>query len=157
MTEIYGTDKATFEDAKDKLLAKLNTLITVMASGYDPKLSYAYDHHDKVPIQLNGASIQFASCKIIEEGLGEGATYQYQIAYSLRVHTAYQGQYFDANKTMRLMNSIDNYLHEERDLENDYDVWDIDDFALGQDFKESATQGGSMTITIRRFQQHIKP
>ena len=156
MAEVYGTNLATLEDARDKLYTKLQALVVAMQTGYNPKLSYAYPRHLTIPTRLNAVSIDFVGCDTKEEGTSGGGklNYQYLIHFTARVHSAHEGQFHDNIKTMRLLNSINNYLFEKADLANGYIIYDIDKFVSGQHFAETATQGGEMTVTIKTFVEH---
>jgi len=155
MAEIYGT-AALFEDARDKLIARLNALKTIMASGYNPTFSYVYDGHVQAKLQLNAVSVALEAATREQQGAGTAPIFDYLIALSIRVHTAYVGGFNDTVKNVRLLNSIDNDLSAHLDLGGGYLIKEISDYEVGADWPDSATMGGQMTVTILRTIDHAQ-
>lgn len=147
MTEIYGT--AYVETAKDKLKALMDALVTSMASGYDPAISYAYETHNVADLDLNAVTIGFGGCDPTPQANGgSGQTSLYLMNFTVRVHTAYDGSYFDRDKTARLLNSVTNKIQANLDLGDGYRVDGITNMMVGETFEESASIGGELTVTV---------
>ncbi|MDD4995730.1 MAG: hypothetical protein PHW53_04700 [Patescibacteria group bacterium] len=155
MSEIYGTYTA-FETARDKLKAHLDAMITAMATGYDPKLSYAYDSHHTIPILLNGVSIELIG--VTRDSLGQmpGVIFNYYLDFSIRVHTNYIDRWHDPTKNARLLNSLDNYLSARLNLADGYRIFSITDHQTGLEFPESGTLGGQMKVTVKITIDHAQ-
>ena len=157
MADVYGTIQ-WLDAAVDKLVATLNSLKTAMASGYDPIFSYVYDSHGEIPVRLNAVSVELIG---VEDNL-EGTTandapfhiLRYEITLTIRVHTNYIGRYNDIRKNQRLLNSIDNWLHTHRDLSGNYYITLTGDFNPREEFSETQTVGGSMTVIIYKTIDH---
>lgn len=156
MSEVYGTYKI-LEDCRDKLKAQFDALITAMASGYDPKISYAYGHHAPARLQLNGATIGIDVANSNDMGkVPSGILTGYVIDCSIRVHTAYQGGYIDNVKICRLLNSVDNWFHTHIDLADSYQITNIDNIKTNLVFDDSKTIGGELRVTIKLAIDHIQ-
>jgi len=152
MGEVYGT--AFIETGRDKLKVLLDALITSMAAD-DPKISYAYDGHDTADIQLNGATVDF-----------EAATWDgnypnrptigllWELNYSIRVHVAYIGGIMDGVMVSRLLNSVANKMFDNRDLGSGYRITAITSMIPDEPFNH--TLGGSLSLTISKFVEHIQ-
>ena len=155
MADIYGSQEH-FDDAVDKIKSKIDSLVTAMASGYDPKISYCYKGHDQIPVQFNGVTVDFDSAEPDEFGKASGNVIQYNMIISVRVHTKYVGRYNDNIIVMQLLNSIDNYLNTHRDLSGAYYIINIDGYKTGLEFPESATVGGELRVTVKNVIEHIQ-
>lgn len=149
MAEVYGT--SWLETARDKLKALLDELNTSMASGYDPTFSYVYEYHNVAYLQLNAVTVGLADAQSETAGMGaSGDAVQYEMYFSVRVHTAYDGGTMDEQKNARLLNSITNKLKANRVLGSDYFVRDVGDERSAETFSESATLGGELTVKIEK-------
>ena len=155
MAETYGN--ATLEDIRDKLVSKLNDLVTAMASGYNPKISYVYDHHNVANCQFNAVSVSIESADPSSEAAGSaGITVQYPCGITVRVHTAYQGGLVDEVKNARLINSVVNYLSKYKDLGGGYRVHEVKTILPNEEFEESHTVGGECEVLVTKFVLHTQ-
>ena len=153
MPEVYST--SWLETAGDKIVAQLNALVTVMASGYDPKISHVYDHHNCAKLELPGVTIGIDTVAPEFEGVSSsGVTVEYPMVVTVRVHVAYVGGIPDNVKAGRLINSIVNYLKENLDLSDGYRVHSIPEIQLAQEFAESATYGAECTVVVNTYTSH---
>jgi hypothetical protein len=156
MAEIYGSE-THFETGRDKLKALLDALVTAMVSGYDPMLSYAYDGHGTIPILLNGVSVDLDSATRLDDpGERRGIIFQYMMHYTIRVHTNYNNRYNDRIKNARLLQSVDNYISANVNLGDNYRIHDIDDYKTKEEFPESGTVGGELTVVVWAAIEHIQ-
>jgi len=151
MADVYGT-YSVLETAKDKLKAYADALVTAMATGYDPKLSYAYEGHIQALLRTNAISIALDSYTREEIGT---LKFQYLMTFSVRVHTNYEGRYIDNIQILRLLNSVDNYLSTHLDMSDGYYIVEISDGHVGS-FDDSGTVGGELFITIRKEIDHTQ-
>jgi len=147
MAEVYGN--ATLEDVRDKLVSKLNDMVTAMASGYDPTISYVYDHHNTAYMQFNAVSVGLDGAEPNNQAFGSaGVTVQYECQFTVRVHTAYQGGLVDEVKNARIINSVVNYMTTYKNLAGGYWLQDVNDVTANQEFAESFTLGGQCTVLV---------
>jgi len=153
MAEVYLT--SWLETARDKLKALLDALKTTMASGYDPTFGYVYEYHNVANLQLNAVTIGLDTVEAETEGMSSsGDVVQYLMAFTLRVHTAYQGGIMDDQKNARLLNSIANKLKANRSLGDDYFIRDVGEIRSSEEFAESATVGGQLSVIIEKNHIH---
>lgn len=155
-TSEYGT--GWIGAARDKVYDQIDALKTVMAS-YDPKFSYVYKQHRKARIELNAFTVDLSVADSNEgnRAFDGGAGTQvvtWTVTLSVRCHTAYAGAPFDSQKTIRLMTSAVNYLKENYDLGDGYRVDDIPVVVTNQEFAESGTMGGEITVVVSKTISH---
>ena len=146
MTEVYGT--AWLEDARDRIVALMTALKASMATGYDPTFSYVYEHHGVADKRLNSVSVGIASQpEDIPLWSGQHTSF-YHIEFSVRVHTAYAGDniLIDDQKNARLLNSVIEKLQINRDLEDNYRIYEIAGATVAEDF--GLTTGGEVTFIV---------
>uniref|UniRef100_A0A6M3JV00 Tail protein n=1 Tax=viral metagenome TaxID=1070528 RepID=A0A6M3JV00_9ZZZZ len=155
MAETYGN--ATLEDIRDKLISTLNGMVTAMATGYDPTVSYVYDHHNVGYMQFNAVSVGLENAEPDNVAFGSaGVTVQYRCQFTVRVHTAYQGALVDEVKNSRLINSVVNYLSEYKNQAGGYWIQDIDEVTANEEFAESYTVGGQCTVLATKPVTHTQ-
>ena len=157
MAEIFGTD--IFEAAKDKLLALMTTLITNMAAD-DPAIGYAYDYHNIVDISFNAVSLQLDSASQLDNSTptvsatGVGAIYDME--FSIRIHIDHIDGKYDSVKVARLMNSVSNKLHKNKDLGTGFRIQYTADYKFNEEFDLSDTLGGEFLVMVRKFANHAQ-
>lgn len=157
MAEIFGTD--IFEAAKDKLLALMTALITNMSSD-NPAIGYAYDYHNIVDISFNAVSIQLESASQLDDSTqtvaatGVGAIYD--LDFSIRIHIDHIDGKYDSIKVARLMNSVSNKLHKNKDLGGGFRTQYTADYKFNEEFDLSDTIGGEFLVVIRNFANHAQ-
>jgi len=151
MTEVYST--AWVETAKDKLVARLNTLITTMAAGYDPTVSYLYERHVVAKLQLNAITVELDTVEETTEavaGDGSGPLKRYEMSFGVRIHTEYSDGIMDGEKNARLLNSVINQAFGQLDLSDGYRVMAINDPSPKEYFEDSDTLGGQVFVVIMK-------
>lgn len=156
MAEVYGTT-AFVEDGRDKIKALLDTLVTAMATGYDPTLSYVYDGHHTADIRLNAATVDFVDAEWSEEGVdaaNRAVGILWSLTYSVRVHVAYVGGIQDDVKTGRLLNSVANKLLANRSLDDGYGIDEVSNFVVGEEFPH--TKGGYLAVVVHKYVEHTQ-
>ena len=79
MADVYGSHQV-FEDIIDGFKSILDSMISDMASGYDPTIGYAYDKHTVAAMLLNAVSIGITDGNFLPGGLADGVTTHYDIA-----------------------------------------------------------------------------
>jgi hypothetical protein len=148
MAAVYST--AFTDTARTKITNLLNSLKTVLASGYDPTFTYIYDTHGAAALQLNALTIELTSMETEEIGssAGAGPIARYLMKFSIRCHVDYEYEYLDNHKICRLLNSVNNYLRENYSLGDCYWIIGIEDFRFNEHFSESQTIGGQMTVIV---------
>ena len=146
MATTYGTNHiGTAHAAIDTLM---DALVTTMASGYDPAISYVYGKHATAKLQLNAVSIQLDTDPMVDFGVSTGTLVDHQIVFSIRVHTAYAGGIHDGTKNRRLLNSVINKLKANEELGSSYWIANIEIVSVDSEFEDSATIGGELMVTV---------
>jgi hypothetical protein len=156
MATIYGSGFA--EDARDAIVALLNTLQTTMASGYDPTFSYLYGYHGVAKLELNAITVgvnQIETTSSVNVP-GTGPATRYNIGIGVRVHTDYTGGVTDGEKIARLMSSAHNKIMDNLNVASGFRVMEITDWVVGTEFVESATIGGEIIYTIMTHVTHTQ-
>lgn len=146
-TDVYGVQ--WLDTARDKLVTRLNTLKTTMASGYTPTFDNVYARHRVPDMAMNAVSVGLDS---VEQNhfadSGSAASIFFYVKFSVRVHTGYDDELIDDQEVGRLVNSIINHLRNKIDLADDYQLFDIEDVDTGVVFDESGSKGGQFKVTI---------
>ena len=145
MADVYGTQFA--DDARDKLTTLMDALIVSVASD-DPKLGYVYDRHRVARLQLNAVSVDIDGVESEYPAVEDGPRPEWQLTFSFRIHTGYEGDVVDGRTTMRLMEGVANKLMANQDLEDNYRMARIVSIENHLDFTESATVGGEVIALI---------
>lgn len=150
MADVQGTQFA--DDARDKLVTLMDALV-VSAASDDPKLSFSYDRHSIARLQLNAVSVDLQSAISEFPSVDDGPRVEYQLLFSFRVHTGYEGvpqpDLIDGRTTTRLMEGVVNKLMANQDLGDTYRMARIGSMENHLTFTESATVGGEITATIQ--------
>ena len=153
MAEVYGSPY--FETARDKLKALMDALVVTMATGYDPALSYAYDYHNVADMGLNAVTIGAEASAIRdqrEETVSSvGPSVVYDMQFSIRVHTDHVDGTRDRIKVSRLLNSVNNKLLLNTDLGDGYCIKFTTDLLFNEEFDESDTYGGQLSVVLDLF------
>lgn len=144
----YGTDVA--EDVRDKLVAQMTSLQTILLTGYNPAISYIYDHHRTALLRTNAVTVDIDTIEAKETvgGTSQIAVVPLIITASIRVHLGYTGGYEDPRDAMGLLQSIDNWLQAHRDLGDNYRVAITGPTNPRMSFEESATLGGEIKVVV---------
>ena len=146
MADVQGTQFA--DDARDKLVVLMDALI-VSAASDDPKLGFSYDRHRVAKLQLNAVSVDLQSADTESVFVDDdGPRPEWQLTFSFRVHTGYEGDIVDGRTTTRLMEGVANKLQANQDMENNYRMVQIVSMENHLTFTESATVGGEVTALI---------
>lgn len=144
----YGSDVA--EDVRDKLVAQMTALQTILLSGYNPAISYIYDHHRTALLRTNAVTVDIdtVEAKTTIGGTSQITLVPLIITASIRAHLGYTGGYEDPRDAMGLLQSIDNWLQAHRDLGDNYVIEITGPTNPRMSFDESATLGGEIKIVI---------
>jgi len=146
-TDVYGIQ--WLDTARDKLVARLETLKTIMASGYTPTFDHVYSRHKVPDMALNALSVGLDNVE--QENFSNstsGASVQFSVQFSLRVHTGYIDELIDDQEVGRLVNSVVNHLRSKVNLEDGFRIFDISEVDIGTTFEDSESRGGQMIVTI---------
>ena len=154
---IYSqSEDQVFEDARIEIKAQMDAMAAAMAAD-DPKPEVVYDNHfilkvsafPAISIDIEGAT-QNEDETVGSYGAGAVVESYVEIIASIRVlmNWNYEGAYFDSLKFWRLANSIKNWMLKNRPLNNNFNVSYIDNFSVNENFPESLTIGGSVTIKM---------
>ena len=155
MPETHGT--SWLETAKDKLVTKINALLTSMiADSISPLYSFVYEQHAVAKVELNAVTIDLDSVDGGEPVGTNDKFLRWLPVYSVRVHTAYEGGKQDGQKQMRLLNSIAEKLHLKHDLADGYRIQMIDDLTVMEEFAETDTNGGHLNVQIEANVEYIQ-
>jgi len=157
MGEIYGTD--IFESCKDKLKALMTALISDM-SGDDPKISAAYDYPNIVNPTFNAVSIHLVSVDTGDStGQGQvplGIDVLYEMTFAVRVHISHGNGNYNSDKVARLLNSVNNKLHKNKNLGDGFRMKYTSDFNIDEEFEISDTRGGEFMCICHKFVRHTQ-
>lgn len=155
MAEIYGTD--VFEAGKDKIKGLLDALITNMASD-DPKISAAYDYPNIINPTFNAVSVHLIGANQLDSQSysvsASGDDVLYEMSFAIRIHIDHVKGQFDSDKIARLVNSVNNKLHKNKNLGDRFRVINTADFKFDEEFELSDTIGGEFTCVVWKFASH---
>ena len=153
MPEIYGT--AYTEAARDLLKAVLDDLVADMiaAGTYNPVITYAYDRHNVADIDFNAVTVDLLEIEfqIGEQGAaGTGAQVQsfYKMTFTCRIHVDYIDGLHDPTGCAQMLNSVANKLSDNRELSTAYQIKEISDLSADEEFEESHTVGGQLSVVV---------
>jgi len=157
MGEIYGTD--VFEAGKDKIKALMDTLITNMAAD-DPKISAAYDYPNIINPTFNAVSVHLVGTESLDPNsysqTSLGNDVLYEMTFAMRIHIAHVGGAFDSDKIARLMNSVNNKLHKNKNLGDKFRIKYTSDFKFNEEFELSDTIGGEFMCVVHKYTSHTQ-
>lgn len=146
---IYGTP-SPIDTARSKVKAQIDALKTLMATGYDPAISYTYTQHRIANLRLNAVTVEVDDADAVLSGSAVSqALNLWTATVSIRVHTAYRYGHNDWLKNVRLLTSISNYLNEHRNLGDEYRILSTGSIVSRVSFDDSATLGGEMKIIVQ--------
>jgi len=145
MADVQGTQFA--DDARDKITTLMDALVVAAASD-DPKLSHVYDRHMVAKLQLNAVSVDLDRVESEFPGVQDGPRVEWQIRFSLRVHTGYEGDSVDGRTTTRLLEGVANKLMANQNLADRYRMVRIESIENNLTFTESATVGGQIIVLV---------
>jgi hypothetical protein len=156
MANYYGTTDS-IDGLRTLFATHLNTLMTAMASGYDPTFSYIYNYHIVAPLRLNAVTIGIGAGLTADMyGMDGGVGHEYVIPVELRVHTGYIGDTKDEQKIARLLQSLDNYFNTNKSLGSNYELMRTMSVDPNVTFGDSYTIGGSITFEVKIFINHVQ-
>lgn len=154
-TDVVGDD--WLDDTRDLLVARINLLKTTMASGHDPKIDNVYSRHTVPDLKLNAVTVGVTQVDTEEfSGSQAGISTLYMMQFTVRVHTAYEDEFFDDQDTARLINSLVNKMKAKLQLSTGVHIVDISDIGLDETFAESESRGGEFTVTVRKAVTHTQ-
>ena len=156
LKRVYGVN--IYDELRDKLVDHMNELRVEMASGYETVFSYVYDHHRMANLQLNSVSVDIEEADV-EETLGGAVTSSLNaviVVASIRAHVAYDNGFLDSRDSTRLVQSIDNWLHEHMDLGDNFWIITTGPTNPMMSFSESASQGGQLIIRVRVYTDYVQ-
>lgn len=146
-TDVFGTQ--WLDDARDKLVARLNALKTTMSTGYDPTFSFVHERHVVPDLKLNAVSVGIQDASQEEfGGASTGVSWTYNMKFTVRIHVAYSDEIMDDQMVGRLINSIVNQLRAQQDLTGGFWVGAVEDIDTIVSFDESETQGGEFAVQV---------
>jgi len=156
MANYYGTTDS-IDGLRTLFATHLNTLMTAMATGYDPTFSYIYNYHVVAPLRLNAVTVGIGAGLTADMyGMDNGVGHEYDIPVELRVHTGYVGDTMDEQKIARLIQSLDNYFNKNKSLGSNYELMRTISIEPNRTFSESYTVGGSITFEVKLFVNHVQ-
>ena len=152
---VYGP-KAIYENILVKLYVKMQALRDTMATGYDPTFTYVYQYHYVANLLLNAVTVGIENVDAQEAaGVGpDGVLAFYDITASIRVHTAYKNSRINESDNAYLLDQVELYLNQYREIGANYMVQSTFDINPSVEFSESATSGGEMRIFIQVARSH---
>lgn len=153
-TDTYGPEWQ--DDARDKLVARLNALKVIMASTYDPTFSFVHSKHNVPDLFLNSVTVGLADVESEPFGGGTGVSVKYTNEFTVRIHTAYEDEIADDQDVSRLVNGMINYIQEKQNLGDGFRVLDVFDINTDSEFDESASRGGQFTVSITKSVVHTQ-
>lgn len=154
-TDVYGSQ--WLDDARDKLITRLTTLKTTMASGYMPTFGYLYHRHRIPDLQLNAVSVGIKD--VTQDHFSDdasGASIQYYLRFGVRVHTAYLDEIADDQEVGRLVNSIVNQLRAQINLADGFHIFEISGINTDASFEESESRGGEFDVVVGIAVRHTQ-
>jgi hypothetical protein len=146
----YGTDVG--ETVRDKLVAQMESLKAILLVGYNPAISYIYDHHRTALLRTNAVTVDIdrVEAKPTIGGTSQIVLVPMVVTASIRVHLGYTGGYEDPRDAMGLLQSIDNWLQAHRSLGDSYYIESTGPTDPRMSFDESATLGGEIKIVVTK-------
>lgn len=152
---VWGVSIA--DDLRDKLVDQMNDLMAEMGE-IDPAIEFVYNHHRVAKLLFYGVTVD------VDETAGEknlgGATgsviVPFDIKASIRVHVAYTTGFMDSRVVTELLQSIDNWLHQHRNLGDNLWIVSTGPTLHREAFEESATQGGEMIVNAQKKQEYAQ-
>ena len=158
MAEVTGND--IFEAARDLLVARVTDLISDQSgAGDDPAIGYVYERHDVAKLLLNGCTVALERARTNEERTvgNRGLGWMWEMLFTVRVHTAYLPHGIrDDQKVARLLNSLLNQFQTKIKLDTTFRIDAITDLMVGEDFEESATYGGQLTVQVSLWVRQVQ-
>ena len=158
MAEITGND--IFEVARDALVTRVTALIAAQASaGDDPAFSYVYERHDVAKLQLNGCTVALERARTNEQRtVGDrGLGWMWEMLFTVRVHTSYLPHGIrDDQKVARLLNSLVNKFQTKISPGDDLHIDAVQDVMVGEEFDESETYGGQLTVQVALWVRQVQ-
>lgn len=152
MGTVYGT--GWIDAAYTHLDTLMDALVVSMAAD-DPKPSYVYRGHNTAYVQLNGITIDLADVELGHLASdSQNVCINWNLVYSIRVHTAYEGGINDPQTNWRLLNSIYNKLMANRHPDTEYYIRTIGAFTLDEEFLY--TLGGSLQVVVGNVQDYAQ-
>ena len=154
-TDVVGD--AWLDDTLDLLVARVDALIITMASGHDPKIDNSYSRHTVPDLKLNAVTVSISEIDTEEfSGSQAGISTLYVMKFTVRVHTAYEDDFFDDQDVGRLMNSLINKFKSKLQLANGVHITDVSEIDMDETFAESESRGGEFTVTVRQAVTHTQ-
>jgi len=156
MGYVYGSSDV-FDDTRDSLVSLMNTLTTTMSGSTTPHLETVQDSHNAVIASFNTASVDFIGYDSFPSGLDAGIITEYDMSWSVRVHTGYIGSAIDTQKITRLMDSVKNYLNTNKMIaqSSNHRIIAVTGGSIGE-FTESYTVGGELYVNVVKRESHVQ-
>jgi hypothetical protein len=153
MATEYGTN-TSFETIRDLIVAELNALKTNMVTNsIVPAISAVYANHWADPaLTFNAVSVGLTTSEhstIAQSADPVGPAISDEVNVEIRVMIGYRKIYMDELMIGRLMNSIMNWLQEQRKLDTNYRIWETMRTENGIRFEDTDTIGGQVTVLVR--------
>ena len=152
----YGSS-AVFTDVRDKLKAALDALVIIMAGGYNPTLSYAYNKHQVPNLELNAVSVEVESGDSTDSVGGEAGkvAFIYRVTASIRVHTSYSNGKVDPVANVYLLDSLNTYFQQNRNLGDGYRILRIHSVEAEMEFTDSFTRGAQFLVDVAKPKEYV--
>lgn len=147
---------ANFLDAvRDDIYSKLTTLQGLMSGSIDPTFSAVYKSHSSPILQLNAITIDLDPFATFPTVFNQGKEIKYDIPVTLRVHSDFIGGETDTQKILRLVNSITNYLHDKKLINQStrYRIRAVDGARI-QEFEDTNTVGAEFQVLVTNTKQY---
>lgn len=152
MATIYGT-RDVLEGIRTLIVAELSALKTYMASNaIDPAIASVHSvHHGDpaltFPAVSAGLTVSDHDLPAAQTASG-GPVIVDMVTAEIRIMIGNRNAYMDEIKIARLMQSVMNWMQEQRALSSDYRIWNTMRTENAVRFEDTDTIGGVVTMMI---------
>jgi len=130
----------------------------VLNGSVSPILANVYSRHNVADMTLPAVTVDnFSTVTTEEDGALSGAEFidNYEITLTVRVHTAYMGDYKDAGGTAtEIVDDVITILRENMNLGDQYRLFKVNAEEFDLEFEESATTGAELTIIVNKVERY---
>jgi hypothetical protein len=154
-TDVYG--EQWLDGARDKIVGRLTALMATMATGYTPTFTSVHQRHRIPDLVPNAVSVGVTDVRQDHfADSASGASIQYKVTFSVRVHTAFSDEIADDQEVGRLINSIVNDLRSHLNLGDGFRIFDISGADTDATFAESESRGGTFDVVVGLAVRHTQ-
>ena len=148
----YGT-YTSFESARTLIAAELTALAADMVTNsIDPAIASVHSiHHADPALTFPAVSVGITASEDEFPALKSdpgGPYIRSYIQVDIRVMIGNRNSYMDELKIGRLLNSIQNWLHENRRLDTSNRVWGPMRTTMADEFDDTDTIGGTLSLVV---------